>query len=239
MIYAAIAAGGTGSRMGADIPKQFMKVGGRRIIVRTAERFLKNGAVDLVYIGANTEWLGELNEMCRGENLDMNRIRIVGGGTDRNGTIFKIADAIASERGITEEDIIVTHDGARPFVPQRIISESIAQMKRFDAVTAAIPTTDTVLISADGKKVDLVPKRATVYRMQTPQTFRLTKLLSVYGSLSESQKLMLTDTASVFTSAGLPVGLIRGEETNIKITVPFDLDTAELIADKYDKSELL
>jgi 2-C-methyl-D-erythritol 4-phosphate cytidylyltransferase len=227
MIYAAIVAGGTGSRMGADIPKQFLEVGGKPIIVRTIESFLANSNIDRVYVGVHSDWTEKLGAMCRG--LNMKRIGILPGGSDRNATVFKIVGEILREHEISESDILLTHDGVRPFVSQKIIDENISAMKNFGGVTTALPSTDTMLYSEDGGSITSVPERSKMFRAQTPQTFRLPELLAAYRSLDERQVSQLTDTASIFTSAGLQVGLVRGDENNIKITTPFDLKLAELI----------
>lgn len=235
MIYAAIVAGGTGSRMGADIPKQFLEIGGKPIIIRTIDRFLNNKHIDQVYIGVHTDWTDKLAEMCRANMLDMSRIKIISGGTDRNDTVFRIISSISSEYGVGDDDIILTHDGVRPFVSQSIINENIAIMQRYDGVTTSLPSTDTMLYSSDGNCIEKVPERAKMFRAQTPQTFRLGKLIAAYRSLDNEQRSLLTDTSSVFTLAGLNVGLVHGDELNIKITTPFDLVMAETILKYLDK----
>lgn len=234
MIYAAIVAGGTGSRMGADIPKQFLDIGGKPVIIRTIDCFLKNKHIDQVCIGVHAGWTDRLAEMCQANMLDMSRIKIISGGNDRNDTVFRIINSISLERGVSGDDIILTHDGVRPFVSQSIINENIAAMQRYEGVTTSLPSTDTMLYSSDGDCIESVPERSRMFRAQTPQTFRLGKLIAAYDSLNDEKKSRLTDTASVFTLAGLPVGLVSGDELNIKITTPFDLVMAETIL-KYPK----
>jgi 2-C-methyl-D-erythritol 4-phosphate cytidylyltransferase len=229
MIYAALVAGGTGSRMGADIPKQFLKICGKPIIIRTIECFLSNKNIDAVYIGVNSEWVEKLEKMCAEFNLDAERINIISGGADRNDTVFNIIRQIHKEHGVCSDDIILTHDGVRPFLTQKIIDENIGAMTSFDGVTTSLPSTDTMIISEDGRNITSVPERAKMFRAQTPQTFKLEKLISAYNSLSSEQKSKLTDTASIFTCAGLAVGLVSGDECNIKITTPFDIVLAETI----------
>ena len=232
MIYAAIVAGGKGSRMGLDIPKQFLMLGDRQVLVRTAERFLTCGEIDMVYVGVHAEWVQKFGEMCAEYGLDGSKLRIIEGGKDRTETVFHIVERIRLDNGITEEDIILTHDGVRPFVSRREIIDSIIAMKEQDGVTVSIPSTDTLLFSEDGSRIDSVPERAKLFRAQTPQTFRLAKLDIAYRSLTDEQKSRLTDTASVFISAGLPVGLIRGSERNIKLTTPTDLTIAEMLLEE-------
>lgn len=231
MIYAAIAAGGVGSRMGADIPKQFLKVGGVPMIVRTISRFCSSPSVDAVYVGTNAEWVEELKAMCAEYLPESDNVTILAGGADRNGTVFKIAERIAAERGVATQDIILTHDGVRPFVTERIIADNIAAMRDHSAAGTAVPSVDTILLSSeDGGVIESVPPRARMFRAQTPQTFRLKELMQEYAALTDEQKARLTDTAGIFALRGIPVAIVRGEDTNIKITAPFDMQLAELIA---------
>ena len=228
MIYAAIVAGGSGSRMGADNPKQFLELDGKPIIIRTIERFVKCGKINKIYVGVHADWLdfaqGLIDEFSTEADVE-----IVKGGKDRTETIYNILEKIESENEISADDIVVTHDGVRPFVSVKEIEDSILMLKSFDGVTLCLPSTDTLLCSPDGIKIASVPDRSQLFRAITPQTFKLKALLSAYRSLDEKQKSSLTDTASIFTSAGLEVGLVQGSERNIKITMPFDMKTAELL----------
>lgn len=229
MIYAAIVAGGTGSRMGADIPKQFLPLGGTPVLVHTVRKFLECAEIDFVYVGVHSDWVNKFTEMCADSELDASRLRILEGGKDRTETVFRIVQSISAQHGVTAEDIILTHDGVRPFVSKAEILDSISAMEREDGVTVCIPSTDTLLFSQNGAHIDSVPDRSTLFRALTPQTFRLEKLASAYSSLTDEQKSRLTDTASVFITAGLPVGLILGSERNIKLTTPTDMRFAEML----------
>lgn len=231
MIFAAIVAGGTGSRMGADIPKQFLPLGGKPVIVRTIERFLECGRIDLVYVGVHPDWTDRLAEMCHDSGFDFLRIRIIPGAGDRNGTVHEIVEAIVRECGNTEGDIVVTHDGVRPFVTVREIEDSIAAVEsgRFDGVTVCAPVKDTILCSEDGGTIDSVPDRSKLYRTLTPQTFKLSALAECFEKLPREVVSRLTDTLGLLREAGKPVGLVQGEDYNIKLTTPVDMKLGEMI----------
>ncbi|MCR5121153.1 MAG: 2-C-methyl-D-erythritol 4-phosphate cytidylyltransferase [Ruminococcus sp.] len=229
MIYAAIVAGGTGSRMGADIPKQFLPLGGKPVIIRTIERFLECEEIDVVYIGVHPDWTEQLAEMCRENLTDTSKIRVIEGGSDRNGTVLRIVDSIRGERGISDDDIIVTHDGVRPFVTIREIAESITALDGYDGVTVCAPVKDTILCSEDGRGIDSVPDRDKLFRTLTPQTFRLSVLSDAFDKLPHETVSRLTDTAGLLRELGKPVGLVRGGEFNIKLTTPIDMTLGELI----------
>ena len=229
MVYAAIVAGGTGSRMGADIPKQFLPLGGKPVIIRTIEKFLGCRKTDFVYVGVHPDWTSRLAEMCAVNGLDTRKIRIVTGGEDRNSTVFRIIKAIRNKYGITENDIIVTHDGVRPFVSLREIEDSISAMKEYDGATVCAPVKDTILSSEGGKRIENVPDRSKLYRTLTPQTFKLSVLADCFEKLPPETVSSLTDTAGLLLAEGKQVGLVPGAEYNIKLTTPVDMRLGEIL----------
>lgn len=237
MIFAAIVAGGTGSRMGADIPKQFLPLGGKPVLIRTIERFLSCGEIDLVYVGVHADWTQKLADDCRSFGLDMGRIHILAGGVSRDGTVRKIISEISKEYKISDSDIILTHDGVRPFVSREEIVKSIAAMEECGGATICLPSTDTLLYSEDGEVTRSIPERSKFFRALTPQTFRLARLIEAYSLLTPEQCEAVTDTASVFTLAGMPVKLIEGSPKNIKLTTPQDMRIAEFEITEDDGNE--
>ncbi len=234
MIFAAIVAGGTGSRMGADRPKQFLTLGDRPVLIHTIERFLDCPETDKVYIGVHKDWIEELHSMCDDAGLDSSRISILAGGMNRDDTIRRIIKKITNEYEISDSDIILTHDGVRPFVSQKEIRDSIKAMESCDGATVCLPSTDTLLYSEKGEHIDSIADRSKLFRALTPQTFRLKTLVSAYKALTPEQCDAVTDTASVFILAGLPVSLITGCSENIKLTTPEDMRLAEMILKEND-----
>lgn len=230
MIFAGIVAGGTGTRMGADIPKQFLKIGEKPIIVHTISRFLENKNIEKIYLGVHPGWIEYTNKILSEYNLDNSRISIIKGGTDRNSTVFNIIDLIVNEYNINDSDIILTHDGVRPFVTQKVINNNIDAALEYGACGTYIPAVDTIIRSQDGNIVSEVPPRPEMFQAQTPQSFNILKLKNTYKSLTEVEKEKLTDTCSVFTIKGLPIHIVEGDVLNMKITTAHDLKIADLIA---------
>lgn len=230
MIFAGIVAGGTGTRMGADIPKQFLKIGEKPIIIHTISRFLENKNIEKIYLGVHPDWIEYTNKILSEYNLDNSRISIIKGGTDRNSTVFNIIDLIVNEYNINDSDIILTHDGVRPFVTQKVINNNIDAALKYGACGTYIPAVDTIIRSQDGNIVSEVPPRPEMFQAQTPQSFNILKLKNTYKSLTEVEKEKLTDTCSVFTIKGLPIHIVEGDVLNIKITTAHDLKIADLIA---------
>ncbi|MGN1133460.1 MAG: 2-C-methyl-D-erythritol 4-phosphate cytidylyltransferase [Oscillospiraceae bacterium] len=230
MIYAGIVAGGTGTRMGANIPKQFLELCGKPIIIHTIEKFAAIKKIDRIYIGVHSDWTDYLYELINKYHLNKDKISVICGGSDRNSTVFNIIFKIEKDNGINDNDIIITHDGVRPFITADIINDNIKAAEKYDACGTYISAIDTIVQSDDGKTVKNTLPRSEMYQAQTPQSFKITKLLAIYDSLTEYQKQLLTDTCSVFTVKSLPIHIVKGSPLNIKITTANDMITGEAIA---------
>lgn len=228
MIFGAILAGGTGSRMNMNTcPKQFLPLGDKPMLVYTLERFLKCERPEKIYIGVHPDWVEhtlELTECWR------ERVEVVVGGADRNGTIFNIVDAIEARYGESDEHVIITHDAVRPFLTDRIIEENIDAALKYGAVDTVVPATDTIVVSRDGRVISDIPVRSQLYQGQTPQSFNINLLKELYGSLSEEEKGVLTDACKICVVRDYPVYLVKGEVTNMKVTTQGDYLIAQAIA---------
>lgn len=230
MIYAGVVAGGKGTRMGSvELPKQFLMLGDAPIIVHTLKRFIASDQIDAIILGLPEVWIEYAWDLFESYGISKKDLTIVAGGAERNETVMNICQFIKATKGIGKDDILITHDGVRPFVTEDVIKRNIVGLKTWDAVTTAIPAVDTILVSKERHKVDLVPSRDTQYMMQTPQSFKLKKLLDLYENTSEDERQGLTDTATIFTLKGKSVGLVLGESSNIKITTPYDLRVGTLL----------
>lgn len=154
MIFAAIVAGGVGSRMNiSTMPKQFLPLGNKPIIIYTLEKFLLSEKLDYIYIGVHSSWISHMKELLDEFNIDKSRIRISQGGADRNSTIFNIIADIEKEFGESDEHIIVTHDSVRPFVTLRMIDENIDAALKYGACNTVIPEVDTIIVSEDSNTI--------------------------------------------------------------------------------------
>lgn len=231
MIYAAVLAGGSGSRMGnTDKPKQFLDIGGMPVIAHTTLAFITCSEIDRVLVVTPAEWVGHTAGILR-ENLGdrAERATVLPGGNTRNETLMNAVRYIEEEGNLDDETIIVTQDAVRPFVTRRMILENIDAVRRTGACETAFPATDTIIESDDGRMVGKVPDRAHLWSVQTPQSFRAKKLLELYSELSDEERASLTDAAGIFVMKEQPVEIVMGDSTNIKITYPRDLVIAEAI----------
>ena len=233
MIYAAILAGGTGSRMqNGPLPKQFIEICGKPLLVYTVEAFLRCDEIDHIVIAVTKGWLDYAEDILNTAFGQNDSITVTVGGTDRLGSMVCACAALSEKFAIGEDDILLTHDGARPFVTEEMIRENIAAMECYDCVTTAIPAIDTILCSENGAEVDAIPERRTMFSVQTPQTFRMTELTDAIASLNEEEKKILTDGAKIYLLKGKKVGIVKGSGENIKVTEPKDIAIAEAIIKK-------
>ena len=130
--------------------------------------------------------------------------------------------------GVSDDTIILTHDAVRPFVTDRMIDDSIAAMDNYAICTAAVPATDTIVVSENGQTVCDFPLRSTMYQVQTPQTFRIGDFVGVYSGLT---------VCKLFYRKGHEVGLIMGDQKNIKLTYPADLTAARTFFEEQEKNQ--
>ena len=230
MIYGEILAGGSGTRMGnTEMPKQFLMLGDRPIIIHTIEQFLINESFSKIIVCCPKEWISHAEDLLEKYNIDTDRVDITARGTTRNETIINGCKLIEEKYGLTDKDIIVTHDAVRPFVNQRILDDNIKLAKKFDAVDTVVPAIDTIVYSKDGKLITEIPDRKECYQGQTPQTFNIKKLMELFESLTKKEKEILTDGCKIFSLKGENVGLVDGEIYNIKLTTLYDLKIARAI----------
>ncbi|MBQ2653745.1 MAG: 2-C-methyl-D-erythritol 4-phosphate cytidylyltransferase [Methanobrevibacter sp.] len=236
MIFAAILAGGIGSRMGGtDTPKQFLDLGDKPVIIHTIEKFAINSKIDKIIVLTPQNFINHTNHLIEeyiGENED---IVVIEGGETRNDTLINSISYIDENFGIDDDSIIVTHDSVRPFVTHRIIEDNIEAAKRYGACDTVVPATDTIVESINGRTIESIPVRDYYYQGQTPQSFNIKKLFNLINSLTEEESNILTDACKIFALKDEDVYLVDGEVTNIKITYPYDLKLANtILEDQHD-----
>lgn len=203
MIYAEILAGGKGSRMGnVNMPKQFLPLNKRPIIIHTVEKFLLNDRFDKILIVSPKEWINHTKDILKKFIGQDDRLVVVEGGSDRNESIMSGIRYIEKEFGIQDNDVIITHDSVRPFLTHRIIDENIDAVLQYGAVDTVISAIDTIIASEDQEFISDIPVRDNMYQGQTPQSFRISKLVELYNKLSDEQKAVLTDACKICSLAG-------------------------------------
>ena len=175
MIFAAILAGGIGSRMGGtDTPKQFLTLGQKPVIIHTIEKFVINKNIDKIIVLTPKSYINHTNDLIE-EYIQNDDVVVIEGGQTRNDTLLNSIKYIKENFGIDEDSIILTHDSVRPFVTHRIIEDNIEAANKYGACDTVIPATDTIVESVNGKTIESIPVRDYYYQGQTPQTFNINK----------------------------------------------------------------
>lgn len=228
MVYAVILAGGSGTRMGAKMPKQFLNICSRPVIIRSADAFVSSGLCESIIITVPAEFK-EYTRSLVNEYLPDCKIDVVSGGQNRNSSLLNALEFIKLNKPYDEAAVVLTHDAVRPFINKRIIADNIKAVREFGGCNTVVKCVDTVLVSEDGKFISSVPERKKLYNAQTPQSFNFTELLNIYENMTDDEKENMTDACSVFLKYGKKVALVDGDQNNIKITYKSDIGRAEQI----------
>ncbi len=234
MVFAVLLAGGSGTRMKTStLPKQFLELGGEPMLRLTVDKFLACSRIDNIVVAAPEIWISHTKDLLRDPRF-MN-VQVCEGGKTRQESLYRAVKYIEKVFSVLENDIVVSHDVARPFVSMRAIEENIDLMEKFDAVDTVIPATDTIVESDDGIAVSRIQDRVRMYQGQTPQTFRRKTYLDIYETLDDEYLKKVTDAARILAEKGCSVGLVKGDEFNIKITTEYDFNIAKfLLKDCHD-----
>ncbi|NPV01980.1 MAG: 2-C-methyl-D-erythritol 4-phosphate cytidylyltransferase [Brevinematales bacterium] len=213
-----ILAGGTGSRFGAGNPKQFAELCGKRVIEYSIEKFLN--VVDSLIIVSHIDWLDYVGF----EIINERNIRAVAGGDTRQLSVYNGLCALEREM----PDIVAIHDAARPLFSPALLKKCIDAAAETGAATAAVRSHDTLARVMDGAILNYTDRESTV-KIQTPQAFRYGDLYVAHSGAKLHDKTDYTDDTQAVFATGLPVRIVEGDDTNIKITTLPDLKIAEAI----------
>ncbi len=221
-VAAIIVAAGSGRRIGAAVPKQLLPLGGKPILQRTLERFQSHPMIDDIIVVLPLQWVDELKRVMI-EEWDIDKITAVAaGGAERYESVSAGLDAVDAEA-----DVVMIHDGVRPFVGERLIRESIEAAIKTGAAVVGLPPKDTIKRVAQPNRLETLD-RSQLVQIQTPQTFRSDVIRRAYRTAAE-KKAFSTDDAALVEQMGGEVAVVPGEWINIKITSPEDLIFAEAL----------
>ena len=228
MNIALVLSGGTGTRLGGKIPKQYMACDGRMMITRCLETVFSHPAMDAVQIVAAEAWreaIGrELETFIFTQNASL-RKKMLGfssPGETRQYSILSGLRDIACKAA--DEDVVMVHDAARPNLSARLILDCLAALDGHDGVMPVLPMKDTVYLSRDGKKVSALLERREVFAGQAPEFFRLGKYLKANESLPREKMLALNGATESAILAEMDIALVPGDEANFKVTTAADME---------------
>ena len=218
-----VLAGGKGSRMQSDVPKQYMELLGRPLLYYALKAFEDSDAEQVVLVTAEGD-----EEYCRKELVERfgftKVVAIVAGGAERYASVWNGLKCLKEQ----EPDYVLIHDGARPLVTAELINRMITETEQYEACVAGMPVKDTIQMTDESGTITLTPKRDSLWTAQTPQSFDFSLAYDAYEQLMEEEEINVTDDAMVVgLYHDIPIQMVRGSYTNIKVTTPEDLVLAE------------
>lgn len=217
---AIIIAGGSGNRMGQDIPKQFLNVGEKPVIMYTLEAFQNHPNIDGIIVVCIDGWHEILKSYAKQFNITK-LVSVVSGGNCGQASIKCGLDE--AKRLYSDEDIVLIHDAIRPMVSEEIISDNIAKCELYGNATTVVPCTTVVLGKTNDEYSEEVVDRDKLYLTQTPQAFILKDILDAHKEAKEKGITSAVASCSLYIELGRKVYYSAGSETNIKLTRPGDI----------------
>jgi 2-C-methyl-D-erythritol 4-phosphate cytidylyltransferase/2-C-methyl-D-erythritol 2,4-cyclodiphosphate synthase len=212
---ALIVAAGAGTRLGGEVPKQYLPLGGRAVLRHSVETFLRHPAISGVRAVISPEHRALYDNAVAGLSI----LPPVAGGASRQDSVRNGLESLAE----LQPDRVLIHDAARPFLTAEIVDRTLAALDDTPGAVVAVPMTDTLKRGHDDRVAGTVD-RSALWRAQTPQAFRFADILAAHR---QAKGAAMTDDAAVAEAAGLPVKLVMGADDNFKITTADDLRRAE------------
>ncbi len=216
--YAIILASGSSRRFGGDLPKQFMKINGKTILEMTVEAFEQNEKITDIIVICNPDYIELCEKLLPVERFTKLRAISKGGETRQKSSYIGVSF-------VKENDAkVLIHDGARPFVSQKIIDDCVDGLDKFDALGVAISSNDTIIELDENGFISKIPQRSSLRRIQTPQAFKASVIKEAHEKAASDIELIVTDDCGMVLHYDLcKIAVIEGDEANIKITHKSDL----------------
>lgn len=235
---AIIFAGGTGTRMGAGLPKQFLQINGKPILIHTLDNFQECDAIDKIYIACKKEYIGQTQKEVAKHQITKVAGIVPGGDTG----LDSIYNALSKAREENDEDsIVLIHDGVRPFLTDEVIKANIESVKKHGSAITCTPCFETVILSKSGSLIEEVPLRDHAYTAQAPQSFRLGTIIKAYQTVKAQNPQFkgVVDSCSLLRSIGESVYLVKGNRGNIKVTTPEDFYILRALLQYKENEQIL
>lgn len=229
---AIILSGGVGTRMGTDIPKQYIIVNNLPILHYSLNTFLKNQRIDKIVICCSTEWRDFIAAYLK--NVGNKEILYSTPGATRQLTIYNALTKL--EKICNSDDFVIIHDAARPLVSHELINDCLDGCKEHDGVLPVIRMKDTVYLSEDGHNIKSLLNRDYIFAGQAPEAFRFKKYYDIHKQMAYSDLIKINGSTEIAFKFGLNITMIPGDEMNFKITTPGDLESFTTIINKKSVS---
>lgn len=234
-IIAILTAGGTGTRTHQDLPKQFVNVENKPIIIYTLEAFQQHPSIDEIYVSCLDGWNTILEAYAKQFNISKLK-RIVTGGNTGQESIYNGLKAIKEDHISTDDIVVMIHDGNRPMLPQDVITDNLVKQKKCGSAVTVIPTTEVVFVSKDGIESNSALNREELWRTQTPHSYYFNQLWDVHNKALEDGVNNMAASCSLMQKYGFTTYFSKGSEKNIKITTVEDIEIFKaLLTTKKDE----
>ena len=227
---AVILSGGTGTRIGGNVPKQYLEVHGKVIIMYCLETIAKMPEIGEMVICLADEWRPFVQEELRKVGITK-QVVYSQPGEVRQLTIYN-ALKVLRELGVEDDAVVVIHDAARPLVSETLLRSCIEGCQEADGVLPVLPVKDTLYLSKDGQSISSLLKRSEIVAGQAPEAFRFGKYLEVHDQMKYEDILKISGSTEIAYKAGLNIKLVPGEELNFKITTTEDLDNLKHVLER-------
>lgn len=227
-VIAMVLAGGVGARMRGPVPKQFMVVRDKPVLVYTIEAFQRAVAVDGIVVVSLPEWAGIVEQYVKDRSLSK-VMAVVPGGTTGFESIRHGLHYLEEHR--SQDDIILIHDGVRPLLTEEVINANIAGVEKYGNAVTAVPATEALLYTSGGETSSQVVERSHIARTQTPQSLRLRDLSLIHRQADEMGIHDSVATCTLLVETGHVVHTVMGDNSNFKLTSPEDVALFEAYLD--------
>ncbi|MDE7477270.1 MAG: 2-C-methyl-D-erythritol 4-phosphate cytidylyltransferase [Lachnospiraceae bacterium] len=222
MNIALILSGGTGTRLGADIPKQYIEINDRPVIFYCIDKLSKHQDIDAIQIVADRQWH---ETILKGMEINNDHKKFRGFSEPGENRQLSIYHGLEDIREYASDlDIVMIHDAARPLISAQIITDSFKAIEGHDGVLPVLSMKDTVYKSTDGKKISALLDRSEIFAGQAPETFRIGRYYEANKRLFPDRIRAVNGSTEPAVMAGLDIVMIQGDEQNFKITTKEDLE---------------
>ncbi len=230
-----VLAGGRGTRMQSEVPKQYMLLDGKPLLYYSLRAFEKSRVETVVLVTAEGD-----EEYCRKELVEhfgFTKVKsVVAGGGERYASVWNGLQCLGEQSDGETPEYVLIHDGARPLVTPELIDRLLQETESYGACVTGMPVKDTIQMTDEHGVITLTPRRESLWIAQTPQAFEFSLVYGAYEQLLKEPEIHVTDDAMVVgLYCDLPIQMVRGSYTNLKVTTPEDMVLAEALLKKRNR----
>lgn len=238
MNIAVIFAGGSGIRMGAGMPKQFLEINGKPIIIHTLENFQNSSFIDKIYIACKADYMEKLKDLTL--RFGLTKVQnIVEGGITGQDSIYNGLCAAYEEN--PKDSVVLIHDGVRPFVSEAVIEKNIESVKKYGSAITCTSFIETPILSKGGVEVEEMPLKRVMFTAQAPQSFFLDEIIEAHNEMRKNNPNYddIADSCDLYKSLGKKVYIVEGNRGNIKVTTPEDFYILRALLQYRENEQIL